>query len=146
LFRIELSIEIEASPARVWQALCDPAEVAQWDSGIEAALDAPADYPRPGQVVRWQLRSGPFRTLVDRPQVVDPERTLRSLLSVGPFQMDETYTITPAPSGCVLAVLVDATGALPLIGGFIEHIYLGPMIKRDFGASLAAIKRHCERS
>jgi hypothetical protein len=146
LFRIERSIEIKASPARVWQALCDPAEVVQWDSGIEAALDAPADYPRPGQVVRWQLRSGPFRTLVDRPQVVDPERTLRSLLSVGPFRMDETYTITPAPSGCTLTALVDTTAALPLIGGFIERIYLGPIIKRDFGASLAAIKRHFERS
>ena len=144
MVRIELSVDIDASPARIWRALCDPAEVVQWDSGVEAAIDAPPDYPRPGQVVRWRLRSGPFRTLIDRPQVVEPERALRSLLSYGPFQLDETYTLTPSDGGCTLAVLIDATADVPALGAAIARTYLGPVVRRDFSASLAAIKRHCE--
>ena len=68
----------------------------QWDTGVAAALDAPANYPQPGQHVRWRYRNGPFRILHDRPQDVVAERRLRSLLSVGPFRFDETYTLEPA--------------------------------------------------
>ena len=144
MVRIELSLDIDASPARVWRALCEPAEVVQWDSGVEAAIDAPADYPKPGQVVRWRLRSGGYRTLIDRPQVAEPERALRSLLSFGPLRLDETYTLTPSAGGCTLSVLIDAKADVPALGTVIERTYLGPTVRRDFGASLAAIRRHCE--
>jgi hypothetical protein len=144
MVRIELRVDIDASPARVWRALCDPAEVVQWDSGVESAIDGPADYPQPGQVVLWRLRFGPFRTLIDRPQVVEPERALRSLLSFGPFRLDETYTLIPSAGGCALAVLIDAKADVPTLGTVIERTYLGPVVRRDFKASLAAIKRHCE--
>jgi uncharacterized protein YndB with AHSA1/START domain len=144
MIRIQISVDIYVPTPRVWRALCDPAEVARWDSGVEAAIDAPSDYPQPGQVVRWRLRAGPFRTLVDRPQVVESERALRSLLSFGPFQLDETYTITPLPGGCRLAVLIDAEARVPVLATLIERAYLGPAVRRGFGASLATIKQYCE--
>jgi uncharacterized protein YndB with AHSA1/START domain len=144
MVRIEANIDIDAPPARVWRALCDPAEVALWDSAVEVAIDAPADYPKPGQVVHWRLRAGPFRALPDRPQVVEPERALRSLLSFGPFQLDETYTITSVPGGCRLAVFIDAEARVPVFATLIERTYLGPAVRRDFDASLAGIKQHCE--
>ena len=144
MVRIEMSIAITAAPGRVWRALCDPAEVVVWDSGVIKALDAPPDYPRPGQTVRWRLRSGWFRTLTDRPHAVEPERQLRSLLSFGPFHLDEIYSISATQSGCLLSLMLDARAALPLVGGLIERLYLRPAVQRDFCASLTALKRQCE--
>jgi len=56
----------------------------------------------PGQYVRWRYRNGPFRVLHDRPQEVTPERTLRSLITIGPFRFDETYTLEARADGCRL--------------------------------------------
>ena len=77
-------------------------------------------------------------------KVVEAPRLLRSLLSLGPFRYDETYTLEATASGCRLRVEVDATCALPVIGGLIERFYLSPATKRDFASSLEALKRHCE--
>jgi hypothetical protein len=128
----------------VWRALCDPAEVVRWDSGVAAALDAPADYPKPGQHVRWRYRSGRFRVLHDRPQEVDPERRLRSLLALGPFRYDETYEIEPASEGCRLTARLRTWTALPVVGPLVDRLYLGPSTKAAFESSLASIKRFCE--
>ncbi|MCH7699088.1 MAG: hypothetical protein IH865_09160 [Chloroflexi bacterium] len=139
-----MSTEIEASTARVWRALCDPAEVVVRDTGVEKAIDAPDDYPQPGQHVRWQYSSGPFRILNDRPQEVVSEQRLRSLLGVGPFRFDEAYTLEANDDGCKLTARMDVSVALPGLGWLIERLYIGPATKRTVGASLAAIKRHCE--
>ena len=89
--RFLLTTLIDAPVDRVWRALCDPAEVVQWDAGVIIAIDAPADYPRPGQTVRWRYRSERRPELLDRPQEVVPEQKLRSILELGPYYMDETY-------------------------------------------------------
>ena len=140
---IERVVGIEA-PARVWRALCDPAEVVQWDTGVERPLDAPPDYPRAGQHVRWRYRSPIFRTLHDRPQEVVPERTLRSLLALGPFRFDETYTLEATDAGTRLSMEMRAWCVVPLLGSLIERVYLKSAVQQTAGASLRAIKRHCE--
>jgi hypothetical protein len=144
LYRIEVSVEIAAPPSRVWRALCDPDEVVRWDSGVITALDAPPDYPRAGQHVRWRYRSRLFPVLTDRPQEVVPEQKLRSILHVGPYDMDETYLLTPVPPGCHLAALVGLEVRLPLMGALVERLYAGPSTRRSFETSLAALKRYCE--
>ena len=144
MYQFKLKVEIDATPARVWRALCDPAEVVRWDSGVAAALDAPADYPRPGQHVRWRCGSGPFRILHDRPQEVDPERKLRSLLALGPFRYDETYTIEAIEGGCRLTAALRVWTAAPVLGPAVDRLYLGPSTKASFESSLASIKRLCE--
>jgi uncharacterized protein YndB with AHSA1/START domain len=136
--------DIAAAPARVWRALCDPAEVVQWDTGVAAALDAPLDYPQPGQHVRWRYTNGPFRILHDRPQEVLPERRLRSLLRVGPFRFDETYTLAPQAAGCRLTATLEVRAPVPVLSWFVERAYLGPRTRAAVAASLAAIKRRCE--
>ena len=139
-----VSIEINVPLTRVWRALCKPAEVVQWDTGVCAALDAPADYPQPGQYVRWRYRNGPFRILHDRPQEVVAERTLRSLITVGPFRFDETYTLEPHRTGCRLSATMHVSAPLLLGGSLTERLYLGPRTEETVTASLQAIKRHCE--
>ena len=144
MYAFHVTVEIKATPRRVWRALCDPAEVTQWDTGVAAALDAPADYPQAGQYVRWRYRNGLFRILHDRPQDVVAERTLRSLLAVGPFRFDETYTLEPRNDGCQLTAALRVVVPLLAIGRLIERFYLGPRTRNTVRASLDAIKRHCE--
>jgi hypothetical protein len=144
VFRFDVTVEIAASPARVWRALCDPAEVVRWDTGIVEAIDAPPDYPRPGQCVRWRYRNGPFRLLHDRPQEVVPERTLRSLLAVGPSRFDETYTLAPAGHGCRLTATMLVSTPIPLLGPLLTRLYAGPAARSSVEASMRALKIHCE--
>src|SRR5690348_2354304 len=99
-YRFTLAVTIAAPASRVWRALCEPGEVVRWDSGVVEALDAPPDYPRAGQHVRWRTGSGRFRILHDRPLEVVPEQRLRSRLALGPWRYDETYTIEAAEPGC----------------------------------------------
>ena len=145
MYSFNVGVEIDAPPARVWRALCDPAEVAQWDTGIEGAIDAPADYPQPGQYVRWRYANGPYRTLHDRPQEVVAERTLRSLISVGPTEMDETYTLEAIDGGTRLTARMLVRVTWPIAGVLAERLVFGPASRRAVTASLAAIKVHCER-
>jgi uncharacterized protein YndB with AHSA1/START domain len=144
MYRFAISTGIAAPPARVWRALCDPAEVVQWDTGVVEALDAPPDYPQPGQHVRWRYRNGPVRILHDRPQEVVPERTLRSRISLGPVWFDETYALEPAADGCRLTATMRVRAPLPPLGLLIERLYAGPQARRAVDASLRALKRHCE--
>ncbi len=144
MFRFSVSVEIEATPARVWRALCDPAEVVVWDTGVTEAIDAPEDYPQPGQHVRWRYRGGLFQILHDRPQEVVAEQRLRSLLSVGPFRFDEAYTLRANSEGCTLSAGMDVSVPVPVLGWMVERLYLGPSTKRTVAASLDAIKQHCE--
>lgn len=139
-----LSVEIAAPPSRVWRALCDPAEVVVWDTGIERALDAPEDYPQPGQYVRWRYNNGPFRLLHDRPQEVVQERTLRSLLAVGPLQFDEKYTLDATGDGCLLTAAMKLWMPIPVLGPLVEQVYGERVARFAVGASLRAIKRLCE--
>lgn len=139
-----LSVEIAAPLSRVWRALCDPAEVVVWDTGIERALDAPADYPQPGQYVRWRYNNGPFRLLHDRPQEVVQERTLRSLLAVGPLRFDETYTLDATGAGCRLTAAMKLWMPIPVLGPLVEQVYGERVARSAVGASLRAIKRLCE--
>ncbi len=146
MYTFTLDGDIESPPARVWRALTEPAEVVQWDVPVVEALDAPADYPRPGQHVRWRCSNGPFRILHDRPQEVVPQRTLRSFITIGPLWFDETYTLEPRNGGCRLAVEMRVRAPVPPIGWLLERLYLGPESRRAVMASLAAIERHCEAS
>ncbi len=144
MFSLSVSIEIGAPPSRVWRALCDPAEVVVWDTGIDRALDAPADYPRPGQHVRWRYSNGPFRLLHDRPQEVVPERTLRSLIRNGPLRIDETYQLEPNRGDTRLTATVLLRVPWPIVGGMAERTVFGPVTRKTVTESLRAIKHHCE--
>ena len=116
MYAFDTSVEIAAPPERVWRALCDPAEVVRWDTGVAEALDAPADYPQPGQHVRWRYTNGPFRLLHDRPKEVVANQKLRSLLAVGPLRFDETYTLEARDGGTLLTAAMLVWVPVPLLG------------------------------
>jgi uncharacterized protein YndB with AHSA1/START domain len=145
MYSFTITTGINAPPERVWRALCDPMEVVRWDTGVVEPIDAPADYPRPGQHVRWRYSNGPFRTLHDRPQEVAAERTLRSLISIGPLRFDETYTLEPGDSGTRLSAAMRVFVPLLLGGPLTERLYAGPESRRTVEASMRSLKSYCEQ-
>ena len=144
MYSFTITTDIDAPTACVWRALCDPAEVVRWDTGVAGAIDAPADYPRPGQHVRWRYAARPFRTLHDRPQEVVAGRTLRSLISIGPLRFDETYTLDRVGSVTRLSTSMRVFVPLLLGGPLTERLYAGPESRRTVAGSMAALKRYCE--
>lgn len=145
--RFAETIEIAAAPARVWRALTDPAEVVVWDTGIVAPIDAPPDYPRPGQHVRWRYRLGPLPLVLhDRPTEVVPTTTLRSSIRLGPFDFDETYTLRADGATTRLTADLSLTSTVAVVGPLLEELIGAPLARSTVRLSLAAIRRHCERT
>jgi len=143
--RFAETIEIAARPERVWRALTDPAEVVRWDTGIVAPIDAPPDYPRPGQHVRWRYRLGPLPMILhDRPSEVVPVATLRSSIRLGPFDFDETYTLRAEGAKTRLTASLSLASAVPVVGSLLERFVGAPLARATVRQSLAAIKGHCE--
>ena len=140
------STQIATDPGRVWRALTDPSEVVQWDTGVVEALDAPPDYPRVGERVRWSYRLGPIPLVLhDRPEEVLPEETLRSSIWLGPFQFDETYTlVSQGPGRSELTAELSVTSAVPLVGALLTRLVGYPLARATVRTSLRSIKRHCE--
>jgi hypothetical protein len=142
------TVQIDCPVSRLWRALTDPAEVVLWDTGVRAALDAPSDYPRPGQHVRWSYRLGPLPLVLhDRPSEVLPNKTLRSSIQLGPFEIDETYTLeSSGPMASGLSARMCLWSTLPVVGGWLERWMGRRLAQSTVSASLAAIKAHCEKT
>ena len=140
------TVEISCDRDRVWRALSTPSEVVCWDTGIIEPLDAPADYPQPGQHVRWRYRLGPIpMVLHDRPSAVVRPTTFRSSIHLGPFDFDETYTLVDKGSSSTeLTAELSLTSSIAVIGGWIERVIGRPLARSTVRTSLAAIKRYCE--
>ncbi len=141
------SIEIAAARERVWRALSIPTEVVCWDAAIVEPLDAPPDYPRAGQHVRWRYRLGPVPLILhDYPTLVEPPSILRSSLRLWVFDFDETYTLRDqGVSAARLTAELSVSCTIPVLGSLLERIFGMPLARSTVRSSLAAIKRHCER-
>lgn len=139
------TVRIDCPVARVWRALTDPVEVVAWDTGVQAPLDAPPDYPQPGQHVRWSYRLGPLPlTLHDRPSEVVRDETLRSRIRLGPFDFDETYTLEASgPEETILSARLAVSSPVPGIGGWLTRTLGARLARSTVRASLAAIRAHC---
>jgi len=140
------TVQIETSVERVWRALTVPAEVVQWDSGIIEPIDAPPDYPQPGQHVRWRYRLGPVPLILhDRPTEVQHGSTLRSSIELGLFSFDETYELhSRESSSTLLSARLAVSSNVPVIGVLLERVAGAPLARATVRTSLEAIKRHCE--
>ena len=144
-----MSCLIRAEPMRVWRALTDPTEVAAWDAvnGNGGALDAPSDYPKPGQHVRWRYRQGGVPTLLhDRPIEVVRGGHLRSLIELGQLRFDETYTLLPEGEGGIrLGLRIIAENVVPVVGGVLDRFEVRRLVTDMVSSSLEAIRGWCER-
>ena len=150
MITVAMSTVIASDRLRVWRALTDPAEVVGWDAanGNEGPVDAPADYPKPGQTVRWRYRQGGVPTvLLDRPIEVTPGERLRSLIELGQLQFDETYTLLREDDGVRtrLGMRIVASSSVPVVGGVVDRFEMRRIATDMVSGSLEAIRAWCER-
>lgn len=144
-----MSTVVPGSVARVWRALTDPSEVAGWDAanGNGGAIDAPADYPKPGQHVRWRYRLGGVpTTLHDRPIEVVPHERLRSLIELGALRFDETYSLLPEaghPEQTRLAMKIVASNSTAVVSGVIDRFEMTRITTETVNGSLESIRHWC---
>lgn len=150
MITIVMSRRIRAGTDRVWRALTLPDEVARWDPNIVAAIDAPPDYPKPGQHVRWRYRlHGVPLILHDRPLEVIARERLRSAISLGLFRFDETYTLRPEKNDAAhtrLGMKLIASNAVPVVGGVLDRFGVRGLATQIVATSLESIQRFCESS
>ncbi|MCP5057655.1 MAG: hypothetical protein GY937_13165 [bacterium] len=144
------TVEIAADAARVWSALTVPSEVVLWDTGVVRPLEIASDYPQPGQATRWRYELGPLRlTLRDFPVEVVENQTFRSLIRLGPFCFDETYSLheTAREDGAAktrLKAKLVLWSEVPLLGSLLTRWVGRPTAASVVRHSLEAIRAHCE--
>jgi len=136
-----LTTTINARIDRVWRALSDPTEVRHWDATVIEALDAPPDYPQPGQHVQWRIANTSNSSLRkrggagggvlhDHPQHVEPPTLLHSHLTLNRDHLDETYTLTsPDAFTTYLTCYVNVSHALPILGPAIARLRTFPQTR-----------------
>lgn len=145
--RFAETVDIDAEVERVWRALTVPDEVVCWDSGVVEAVDAPHDYPRAGQHVRWRYRLGRLPLILhDRPTRVETNTILCSDIRLGPFDLVETYTLRHQSAGTTqLTAELVVSSSVALVGTLLERLVAQPLARSTVHSSLAAIKHHCEQ-
>ena len=74
------TIEIAATPERVWAVLSDAPSYGEWVVGTKEIAHADPDWPAPGSALEYELGVGPF-TVGDRTVVVEADAPRLLLLS-----------------------------------------------------------------
>jgi hypothetical protein len=113
-----------------------------------ASVDAPADYPAPGQHIRWRYQLGPVQLVLhERPQeIVALERYCTSL-TVGSLRLQQTYTLqrekadTPQTR---LGMKVVSSNSVPVMGGEVDRFELRRMTSERIDTTLRLLQKWCE--
>lgn len=135
--RVVVTVHVAAPPARVWQALCAPEEVREWDGAVPVSV--PADYPRPGQVARWRSSLGGWPvTLHDHVVSVEPGHRLAARLAWSFVTVDEEYRLTADVAGTVLVCDNRVGSRLPGLDGLATGL-----VRRATRASMTRLVGHC---
>ncbi len=147
-----MSVVVEVPRAKVWRAVSDPRVIAERDAanGNAGAIDAPPDYPKPGQHVRWKVRCGGVpTTLHDRPIEVVPAERLRSLIELGALHFDETWTLLVDPAHAErtrVALKLVASNATAVVGGVIDRFEMRRIATERVNAALESVRAWCSKS
>jgi len=128
-------VTVAAPAARVWRALCDPAEVAQWDGAQPVSV--PAGYPQPGQHALWRVGR---RLLHDHVLEVDAPRRLRARITYGLSVIDETYDVSDYEAGSVSVTSTNLVRSrFPGLSGWAAR-----RLAADVDGALRRLAAHCE--
>jgi hypothetical protein len=137
---IETSIEIAASPSRVWSVLTDFAAYPQWNPFITRI----AGFARAGQRIVVTIQPPGRKAMMFRPVVLTatPDLELRwrgRLLMPGLFDGEHIFRLSPSGDGCRLDHGEAFSGLLAgLLGGTL------PATRRGFIAMNEALKARAE--
>lgn len=132
----EVSRDIAAPPARVWQLLTDAAGFPRWNSTV-TTLDGPI---APGQKLALQVPLSPGRTFTPRVTEWTPEARMVWSDGMAPmFRGTRTFTLTPTSAGVEFRMSEEFTGIfLPMIKGSL------PDFRAAFDTWAADLQRAAE--
>lgn len=136
--RVARSVDIAASPEKVWSVLTDFAAYAEWNPFMREASGTPEE----GEKLRILLNSGDSEmTFTPTVLVAVPGSELRWLGRVyvpGLLDGEHTFTLEPIPGGVRLTQSETFSGVLvPFFGGSID-------VGDDFAAMNEALRDRAE--
>jgi uncharacterized protein YndB with AHSA1/START domain len=133
--RVERSLEIAASPQRVWPLLVEPQQILKWFTLLKS-FEYTSEPPRGvGTTFHYEEKSGGRLMKLDYRVTgwVENERLAFSVVS-GPLRKDDqVWSIAAVPGGSKVTLWEDV--ALP--GGKLGDVVLAPVVGRMIGGHLA---------
>ncbi len=141
---------IGARHTRVWRALTDPAELVVWDERILAPLESEDGYPFSGQHMRWRYRIGPIQLVLhDHPLEVSAPEKLRTAISFGSLQYEQTFTLLPEEGPqprTRLGMRLVASNSVPVVGSVVDRFSVRRMATEHVDVTLRSLQRWCEKT
>jgi len=132
------TIDVRATPARIWSLLTNAADVPRWSSTVTRLTGTIAQ----GEKLALEVPAAPGRTFTPKVTRLEAERVMEWSDGFAPmFRGVRTFTLEPRPDGTTAFSMIEVFSGVML-----------PMIKRslpDFGPSFVAyatdLKREAER-
>lgn len=144
--RVEVATHVEAPPERVWEVVTDWEHLGAWMGDVRSVtVTSPR---RGGRDVHLRVRTAIAFGIVIRDEIVvthwEPPLEL-GVLHHGPlFTAVGAYEFEPTPHGTHVTWWDDVQVPLGDIGDAAFSVLVVPWLRRQFRASLAALKRRCE--
>jgi hypothetical protein len=143
--RLELSIQINATPEQVWPILADFDEQQRWMVDLRK-LDITSDV-RSGVGTRMKVTSELFGLPVVKDEmVVDYWQPpfIYSVIHTGQFSGSGYFELRPAGDGTEFTWVEEFRPPLGPIGELAFHLVVGPHLRRVFTRSMTNVKRLAE--
>ena len=142
---------IGAPRVRVWRALTDPAEIADWDAARIALVDPPDAYPAEGSTVRWRYKLGSVSlVLKETPQLVAAPERLALACAAGSLHFEQAYQLIEEPEDAAQAartrvsLKLSARNQVHLIGADIDRFEVRRMLIERIDEALRSLQKWCE--
>ncbi|HEX4417224.1 MAG TPA: SRPBCC domain-containing protein [Kofleriaceae bacterium] len=140
-FRLEhaTSIDVRATPARIWALLTNAADFPRWNSTVSRIAGTIAQ----GEKLALEVPAAPGRTFKPKVTRLEPERSMVWSDGFAPmFKGVRTFTLTPNPDGSTAFSMVEVLSGmmLPMIKGSLPDF--GPV----FETYAADLKREAEKT
>ena len=143
---IQRSIEIKATPEKIWPLLVTPEEIMRWFSFIQDFKYTSRRRVGEGTNFYYVEKSGP-RLMKFNCKVTQWERDKRfgfTMLS-GPMKKnDQIWYLRPTPKGCIFTVMIDMEMPWWIIGRLLELIFVERMIHKHVKEALINLRRMAE--
>jgi uncharacterized protein YndB with AHSA1/START domain len=143
-----LSAVIVAARAKVWHAIIDPTQVIRWDEPMLALLEPVHACPHVGQHMRWRYRLGAIPVVYhERTVEVVPEQLLRSMIAMGLFHFQQTWSLVDEngdPQRTRLGLRLSAANALPVVSGLVDRFSVRRLSAEYVDTKLHALQEWCE--
>ncbi len=147
MITIAMAAVIDASPSRSWRALTSLDERLEWDDRVLGLVEAPDEYPVPGQHVRWRYRLGTVQVIMhERTLDVAEGERIRANLQIGSMRLDQTFSLQvesgSAPSTRI-GMRVVASNSIALVGGTVDRFDVRQMASSHIDETLRSLQKWC---